>query len=445
MLQHLGIHYYDLAQYEADDIIGTLDKMAEKTAVPYDVTIVSGDKDLIQLTDDNTVVEISKKGVAEFEEFTPAYLMEKMGISPVQFIDLKALMGDKSDNIPGVTKIGEKTGLKLLLEYGSLEGIYDHIDQLKQSKMKENLIKDKEIAFLSRKLVTIDTQAPIEIGLEDILYQGSDIKQLGRFYDEMGFKQFKQALESEVEPEEMADIAFEEVMEVRPEMLSADDFFYFEMLGDNYHIDEMVGFAWGNAQKIYVSQDVRLLQQPIFKEFLENTALKVYDLKRSKVLLSRLGIELSQLAFDSRLAKYLLSTVDNNEIATIASLYGKTKLDEDEVIYGKGAKRALPEKPILLNHLARKVAVLVETEQPMMDLLRQHDQLNLLYEMEQPLALVLAKMEIAGIKVERETLQTMQVENERVLTQLTQEIYDLAGEEFNINSPKQLGGILLKN
>ena len=444
MLQHLGIHYYDLAQYEADDIIGTLDKMAEKTAVPYDVTIVSGDKDLIQLTDDNTVVEISKKGVAEFEEFTPAYLMEKMGISPVQFIDLKALMGDKSDNIPGVTKIGEKTGLKLLLEYGSLEGIYDHIDQLKQSKMKENLIKDKEIAFLSRKLVTIDTQAPIEIGLEDILYQGSDIKQLGRFYDEMGFKQFKQALESEVEPEEMADIAFEEVMEVRPEMLSADDFFYFEMLGDNYHIDEMVGFAWGNAQKIYVSQDVRLLQQPIFKEFLENTALKVYDLKRSKVLLSRLGIELSQLAFDSRLAKYLLSTVDNNEIATIASLYGKTKLDEDEVIYGKGAKRALPEKPILLSHLARKVAVLVETEQPMMDLLRQHDQLNLLYEMEQPLALVLAKMEIAGIKVERETLQTMQVENERVLTQLTQEIYDLAGEEFNINSPKQLGGILFE-
>ena len=444
MLQHLGIHYYDLAQYEADDIIGTLDKMAEKTDVPYDVTIVSGDKDLIQLTDDNTVVEISKKGVAEFEEFTPAYLMEKMGISPVQFIDLKALMGDKSDNIPGVTKIGEKTGLKLLLEYGSLEGIYDHIDQLKQSKMKENLIKDKEIAFLSRKLVTIDTQAPIEIGLEDILYQGSDIKQLGRFYDEMGFKQFKQALESEVEPEEMADIAFEEVMEVRPEMLSADDFFYFEMLGDNYHIDEMVGFAWGNAQKIYVSQDVRLLQQPIFKEFLENTALKVYDLKRSKVLLSRLGIELSQLAFDSRLAKYLLSTVDNNEIATIASLYGKTKLDEDEVIYGKGAKRALPEKPILLNHLARKVAVLVETEQPMMDLLRQHDQLNLLYEMEQPLALVLAKMEIAGIKVERETLQTMQVENERVLTQLTQEIYDLAGEEFNINSPKQLGGILFE-
>lgn len=444
MLDKLGIRYYDLDQYEADDIIGTLDKMAENTAVPYDVTIVSGDKDLIQLVDDNTIVEISKKGVAEFEEFTPAYLMEKMGITPTQFIDLKALMGDSSDNIPGVTKIGEKTGLKLLLEYGSLEGIYDNIDQMKQSKMKENLINDKEIAFLSRTLVTIDTQAPIEIDLEDILYQGPNIKQLSRFYDEMGFKQFKQALEAEVEPEEAADIAFEEVTEVRPEMLSKDDFFYFEMLGDNYHIDEMVGFAWGNAQQIYASQDINLLQQPAFKEFLGNTALKVYDFKRSKVLLSRLGIELSQPSFDSRLAKYLLSTVDNNEIVTIAGLYGKTKLAEDEAVYGKGAKRALPEKAILLSHLAKKVTVLVETEQPMTDLLRQHDQLNLLYEMEQPLAFVLAKMEIAGIKVERETLQTMQTENEEVLARLTQEIYDLAGEEFNINSPKQLGGILFE-
>ena len=135
-LDHLGIRHYELAQYEADDIIGTLDKMAETSSVPFDVTIVSGDKDLIQLTDDNTVVEISKKGVAEFEEFTPAYLKEKMGLTPEQFIDLKALMGDKSDNIPGVTKIGEKTGIKLLLEYGSLDGIYKHIDEMKASKMK---------------------------------------------------------------------------------------------------------------------------------------------------------------------------------------------------------------------------------------------------------------------------------------------------------------------
>ena len=181
-LDHLGIRHYELAQYEADDIIGTLDKLAESTSVPFDVTIVSGDKDLIQLTDDNTVVEISKKGVAEFEEFTPAYLKEKMGLTPEQFIDLKALMGDKSDNIPGVTKIGEKTGIKLLLEYGSLDGIYEHIDEMKASKMKENLINDKEQAYLSKTLATIDTNAPIEIGLDDITYTGPHLENLAKFY-----------------------------------------------------------------------------------------------------------------------------------------------------------------------------------------------------------------------------------------------------------------------
>ncbi|MBP2622065.1 DNA polymerase I [Streptococcus panodentis] len=445
MLGYLGIRYYDLPQYEADDIIGTLDKMAEKTAVPYDVTIVSGDKDLIQLADDNTVVEISKKGVAEFEEFTPAYLMEKMGITPAQFIDLKALMGDQSDNIPGVTKIGEKTGLKLLWEYGSLENLYDNIDQLKASKMKENLIKDKEQAFLSQKLATIDTQAPIEIGLEDLVYSGPQVAELLKFYEEMGFRQLKQALEAEAAPAAApAEISYEEVKEVTADMLDAAAFFHFELLGDNYHAEDMVGFAWGTAEKIYACRDARLLQQPLFKDFLEKTALKVYDFKRAKVLLSRLGIELSRPAFDSRLAKYLLSTVDNNEIATIAGLYGRTALASDEAVYGKGAKRALPDDEALLSHLARKVAVLLETEAPMIDQLREHDQLDLLLEMEQPLAFVLAKMEIAGIKVQRETLQTMQAENEGVLAQLTQEIYDLAGEEFNINSPKQLGSILFE-
>ena len=204
--------------------------MAEKTAVPYDVTIVSGDKDLIQLTDDNTVVEISKKGVAEFEEFTPAYLMEKMGITPEQFIDLKALMGDQSDNIPGVTKIGEKTGLKLLLEYGSLENLYENIDQLKASKMKENLINDKDKAFLSKTLATINTQAPIEIGLDDLVYNGPQVEALSKFYDEMGFKQQGSA-RNWSEPVEVKPIEFTKVTEVTADMLAPEQFFYFGNLG----------------------------------------------------------------------------------------------------------------------------------------------------------------------------------------------------------------------
>ncbi|HEL2281374.1 TPA: DNA polymerase I [Streptococcus suis] len=442
MLDAMGVKHYELAQYEADDIIGTLDKMAERTEIPFDVTIVSGDKDLIQLTDENTVVEISKKGVAEFEEFTPAYLMEKMGITPTQFIDLKALMGDKSDNIPGVTKIGEKTGLKLLTEFGSLDGIYENIDSMKASKMKENLIADKEKAFLSRTLATIDTQAPIEIGLDDIVYQGPKVDELGQFYDDMGFKQLRAQLGTTSSQEE-AVLDFQIVTEISPAMLKQDQFFYFEILGENYHREDLVGLAWGDKEKIYVGGP-ELLDSPVLRDFLENQTIKTYDFKRGKVLLDRKEITLPPATFDSRLAKYLLSTVEDNSLTTIANLYGQISLVPDEAVYGKGAKLDLPEREIFFPHLARKVQVLIETEEPMLTKLEENQQLDLLCDMELPLANVLAKMEIAGIKVEAETLKAMQSENEVLIDQLTKEIYELAGQEFNINSPKQLGTILFE-
>ncbi|MFX3799748.1 DNA polymerase I [Streptococcus suis] len=442
MLDAMGVKHYELAQYEADDIIGTLDKMAEWTEIPFDVTIVSGDKDLIQLTDENTVVEISKKGVAEFEEFTPAYLMEKMGITPTQFIDLKALMGDKSDNIPGVTKIGEKTGLKLLTEFGSLDGIYENIDSMKASKMKENLIADKEKAFLSRTLATIDTQAPIEIGLDDIVYQGPKVDELGQFYDDMGFKQLRAQLGTTSSQEE-AVLDFQIVTEISPAMLKQDQFFYFEILGENYHREDLVGLAWGDKEKIYVGGP-ELLDSPVLRDFLENQTIKTYDFKRGKVLLDRKEITLPPATFDSRLAKYLLSTVEDNSLTTIANLYGQISLVPDEAVYGKGAKLDLPEREIFFPHLARKVQVLIETEEPMLTKLEENQQLDLLFDMELPLANVLAKMEIAGIKVEAETLKAMQSENEVLIDQLTKEIYELAGQEFNINSPKQLGTILFE-
>ncbi|NQJ69326.1 DNA polymerase I [Streptococcus suis] len=443
MLDAMGVKHYELAQYEADDIIGTLDKIAERTDIPFDVTIVSGDKDLIQLTDENTVVEISKKGVAEFEEFTPAYLMEKMGITPAQFIDLKALMGDKSDNIPGVTKIGEKTGLKLLIEYGSLDGIYENIDSMKASKMKENLIADKEQAFLSRTLATIDTNAPIEIGLDDLIYEGPKVEELGQFYDDMGFKQLRAQLGTSAE-EEVSAVEFQTVTELTEGMLHADQFFYFEILGENYHREDLVGLAWGDKEQIYVGGP-ELLDSPILRDFLEKEPVKTYDFKRGKVLLARQGLDMPLASFDSRLAKYLLSTVEDNAITTIANLYGQTRVVPDEVVYGKGAKLALPERAEYFPHLANKLQVLIETEAVMLEKLEENQQVSLLFDMELPLANVLAKMEITGIKVQKETLQTMQAENEVLIDQLTKEIYELAGQEFNINSPKQLGTILFED
>lgn len=443
MLGALGIAFYELEHYEADDIIGTLDKMAERTELPFDVTIVSGDKDLIQLTDANTVVEISKKGVAEFEEFTPAYLMDKMGLTPEQFIDLKALMGDKSDNIPGVTKIGEKTGLKLLHEYGSLEGIYQHVDSFKPSKMKENLLHDKEQAFLSKTLATINTSAPITIGLEDIVYQGPDLDRLSQFYDEMDFVQLKNALASQLPQEPVAEIAYQEVTDIRADMFSDDTVFYFEALRDNYHREELIGFAWGNQGQIYASADISLLTTELFKKVLEQP-IATYDFKRSKVLLSHLGLDLPAASYDARLANYLLSTVEDNEMATLARLYTTIPLDTDEVVYGKGVKRAVPEKAVLLGHLARKVQVLLDSRPVMLDKLAEHEQADLYTDIELPLANVLAKMEIEGITVNQDSLQEMAEQNKVVIEELPQEIYEMAGEVFNINSPKQLGVILFE-
>ena len=234
LIEKLGYNHYELKNYEADDIIGTLDKMAElPEAGDYDVTIVTGDKDLIQLVDSNTTVEISKKGVAEFESFTPAYLMEKTGLTPQQFIDLKGLMGDSSDNYPGVTKVGEKTALKLLQEWGSIDNLYENIDSLKKSKMKENLIADREMAFLSRTLATIDTKSPIEIDLADTLIKPVDAADLIKFYDEMGFAQFKAKLET-AEADEVT-LSFEVVEEAADILVDKDDFFYIEILNENYH------------------------------------------------------------------------------------------------------------------------------------------------------------------------------------------------------------------
>lgn len=441
MLTYLGISYYDLKDYEADDIIGTLDKLAEN-AGDFEVTIVSGDKDLIQLTDANTVVEISKKGVAEFERFTPDYLMEKMGITPQQFIDLKALMGDKSDNIPGVTKIGEKTGLKLLLEYGSLEGIYENIDAFKASKMKENLINDKEQAFLSKELSTINTNSPIAIGLDDILYQSPDVNKLVAFYDEMDFKQFKQALEGD-SVQETFETPFITVETLKPQMFREGQFFYFEILGENYHTEDIIGFAWGDKTAIYASTNTDLLTEDLFKEAVSK-GIKTYDYKRTKVLLSHKGFLIPKVAFDSRLAKYVLSTVEGNDLSTIARLYTNLPLETDEAIYGKGAKRAIPEEDVLLGHLAKKLQVLLESEEPILKQLDEKNQSELLFDIELPLADVLAKMEIEGIHVKKSTLSDMALENQLVIDRLTSEIYEMVGTEFNINSPKQLGDILFE-
>ena len=230
----------------------------------------------------------------------------------------------------------------------------------------------------------------------------------------MGFKQLKQALNAS-QTNQAETLNFTVVDKVSEDMLSADSIFHFELFGENYHTDDLVGFAWSCGDKLYATDKLELLQDPIFKDFLEKTPLKVYDFKKAKVLLNRFGLDLQAPALTVAWPNTFSLLQRIMKFRTIANLYGQTYLVDDETFYGKGVKKAIPERETFLEHLSRKVSVLVETEPVLLEKLSENGQLDLLYDMEQPLAFVLAKMEIAGIKVKKETLLEMQAENELVI------------------------------
>ena len=287
LLQGLGVKYYELPNFEADDIIGTLAHRASQA--DYEVVVLSGDRDLTQLASEKVTVDITVKGVSEIESYTPAHVAEKYdGLTPNQIIDMKGLAGDASDNYPGVTKVGEKTAIKLLKQFGSVEGIYDHLDELKKSKMKENLINDKEQAFLSKQLATIATDAPVEIELDELAYHGKNLDQLIAFYKEMDFKQFLNKLNVVEEVAELPEVSYQVVHEFDASMFEPDMALYVEMLSDNYHLADVVGISWGNQEKIYVTPDLELFESPAFKKWLQTEdGKKVYDAKRTYVAINR--------------------------------------------------------------------------------------------------------------------------------------------------------------
>lgn len=447
LVHAFGGKTYELVNYEADDIIGTYSRMADQAG--YDVVIISGDKDMIQLTTDNIRVDITVKGVSELKSYTPDVIRGEYGIEPRQIIDMKGLMGDSSDNYPGVTKVGEKTALKLLTEYGSIENLYEHIDELKKSKMKENLINDKENAFMSKTLATIDLDSPVTLKLDELAVEGKQIDKLTDFYREMDFNGFldKLGVASEDRSESFEDIHFEVLTEIRPEHFTDRMALYVEMLEDNYHDGKILAVSWGTDEKIYTASLETVLASVVFKEWAENAGAHkiVYDGKRTMVMLHYAGIALAGIDFDILLASYILNAKDNSkDLAQVAQEYGYNDVSFDEAIYGKGAKTAVPEDAILHDHLARKVKAILALFAQLNAELESNVQKDLYYEMELPLSFVLAHMEIQGIKVEPQRLLTMKEEFAGRLLEIEKTIYAEAGEEFNINSPKQLGVILFE-
>ena len=450
LLTGYGIKTYELPNYEADDIIGTLSLAAERDK--YEVVVVTGDRDLTQLSSAETTVAVTKKGVSEVEEYTPRHVKEKLGITPEQIIDLKGLAGDTSDNYPGVTKVGEKTALKLLKQFGTIENLYDNLDDLKPSKMKEHLIEDRDAAFTSKTLATIKRDAPVEIGLADLKYDGKNITFLQEFYQKMKFRTFLAALQQNKPTGEKVSekLAYHVLTkDTLPDFTKwgKEINFYLEMPEKNYHLSEFCGFAIGTDKELWVSDDVELLREPALSEILANqkVVVNVFDGKRTYVGLHRLGVTLNSINYDILLQSYLLDTNDNsNDLGQLAHEHDIEDIKTDAEVYGTGAKRAVPAKDVLLEHLAHKIDVIGELGRRLQEELINNQQADLYWKIELPLSIVLAKMEISGIKVDRERLGAMQSELTERLSELESQIHQEAGEEFNINSPKQLGHILFE-
>lgn len=449
LLDAYGIKWYELKNYEADDIIGTMAQEGAKAGMA--VTVLSGDRDLTQLASDQITVQVTLKGVTELEAYTPAHFQEKLGITPKQLIDVKALMGDNSDNYPGVTKVGEKTALKLIQEYGSVENLYANVADMKKSKMKENLINDKDMAFLSKDLATIRTDAPITLGLADTVYPGPDNQALLALYQELDFNSFIKDLAPQGDDDALVqkDLPVTALTAANlPQALAGDapKTFMIEMLGDNYHTEPVIAVGLGTPDQWYVATQDAILREPALQTWLADAqkVKYVFDAKRNYVAAHRFGATINGIDFDMLLVSYLLNTVDNsNDLGSVAAQHGYTGVETDAAVYGTGKKRQVPDdQAVFIQHIAHKLACVYNLQPQLVKDLQAHEQYTLYTDLERPLAIVLANMEIAGIKVLPDTLKAMGVSLKERLQDLENQIYTEAGHEFNINSTKQLGTVL---
>lgn len=448
LLDAYQVRSYELDNYEADDIIGTLCAEAEKEG--FEVKVISGDRDLTQLASEHVTVDITKKGITDVESYTPQTIQEKYGLTPKQIIDLKGLMGDASDNIPGVPGVGEKTALKLLKEFGTVEKILESLEQVSGKKIKESLEQHRDVALMSKQLATILRDVPLDITLEDTKYEGYDLDKVTALFKELGFNSLLGKIAPKEQEEETADLAavqYDVVREITDVMLTDEASVVVEVLEANYHKAPIVGFALANEKgNFFIPPGVALSSSP-FKQWLEDEHKKksVFDAKRAIVALKWQGIEMKGIDFDLLIASYLLNPSQSTEdIASVAKTKQYTNVQSDESVYGKGAKQKVPDERTLAEHLVRKAIAIRALKKEFIADLKENEQYSLFTELELPLTVILSEMEFIGVKVDVQRLNDMGEELHEQLKALEQEIYQLAGQEFNINSPKQLGVILFE-
>ncbi len=433
LLTAMGVKYYEIDNYEADDIIGTFANFCDGNNDYYG-TIISSDKDLLQLISPSVDIKLLKQ--KDYIRYNIDNFYDAYGINPINIIDLKALQGDPSDNIPGVKGIGEKTALKLLNEYETLDKVYENIDKLTPSIQKK-LINDKENAYLSYELATIIKDIKMDITMDDLKYDGP-VDDLNIMYEELEFYSFIK--KNKVKKEETKTINTTIVRSVDDINLTKDSAFYLETLSSNYHHCKIIGLGIYNDTESYFIEE-RLIKECFSKivKYLDYT----YDLKKSIVVLSKLGLNLDLVKFDTMIASSMLEYNIKDDIAYLANNLDYN-IDFYENIYGKVGKEVIPSIEVLSKYVSNKAMFIYDSMHIFKDKLNK-DNMNELFEtIEMPLTNVLATMEINGVNVIGKELDKMGEELRIKIELLTNEIYNHAGCEFNIASPKELGTILFE-
>ena len=447
LLDSYGIKYEEHFDYEADDIIGSYAKLAEKAGL--EVIIISGDKDLTQLASDNITIYYTRRGVTEVDHYTPEFINEKYGLSPEQIIDMKGLMGDKSDNIPGIAGIGEKTAIKLLAEYKTVENVLDNIDNISGKKLKERLAEGKEDALLSKELATIFTEVPVENKLEDLTFSENRSKKK-ELFEKLEFVSFLKKLA------ENDDVDVDGKEEKELEIINADEktelsfensSLHIECFTGDYHNSDVVNIAVYKDENVYIFSEDNFFENKFVRNYLESDAEKVvYDYKKILYIAKRNGIsDIAGNVFDVKIASYLLDVTVKTELDKIVFNTLGNIIKSEEEIYGKGVKRTLPTNEILYPYLAQVVKSIFDLKEIQSARLKEENMDSLYKNIEVKVARVLANMEYEGIHVSKKALEDMSDELDERIKILEASIHTLAGSEFNIASPKQLGIVLFED
>ena len=439
VLGAMGIKHYETDNYEADDIIGTLSKRVDEED-EFIATIVSSDKDLLQLISDEVDVKLLKQSghiMMTKEEFRNTYQVD-----PIHMIDLKALMGDASDHIPGVKGIGEKTAINLLVKYGSLDNLYANIDSV-TGKTKDKLIEDKDNAYMSYDLATIYREVPLDFDLEDCKYEGVNGNELVSLLEEFEFHSLLKKLDfNEVTKEEEKKEEKELIIKNISEFKEKEFAFYLETRGSIYSKSDILGIGIYDGENGYfISKDDILNYKELFNSDINKYT---FDLKKNIVVLNSIGVDIKNVTFDTILATYLLDYVVKDDISFVAQAFD-VKIPFYEDLYGTDKRPKEISNEELANVCCLKAKFIYETRERLLKELEESEQADLFNKIELPLSRVLADMEITGVKVDSEYLESIEKELKIQMDKLEEDIHNDAGSNFNIMSPTQLAKVLFED